>query len=431
MSPELCFQGENLVHWFKARGYRHFDRPVNSEFGNLIQSPEFVAKHSFSPFLQYVKEEKRYKRQEHKTIAKERVIMYASHKDACILTWYAHCLNARLEEFYAQQGLSDCVIAYRALGKGNYDFAAEAHTFAKIYAPVDILAFDITGFFDNLSHSLLKTRLKTILDVETLSSDWYKVYRAVTRFHFVARVDLDAHDILRERLKRRDRTPIASVAELKRHGIKFHPNPMQDRGIPQGTPISSQLSNLYMIDFDQQMHSFATRIGALYRRYSDDILMICEPSVSSEAENVVTRAVASNRLSLNEKKTERSRFDPLSGRDPDRRPAQYLGFTLGVDGVAIRSSSLSRQWRKMRRAIKRTRKVASDAISNGRSNKVYTKSLRRRFTAVPARNFSSYARRSNGAFQGSSVIKNQLRKFERAAEREISALKALERPTEY
>lgn len=91
--------------------------------------------------------------------------MFASHRDACILSYYAWRLNTDLEKAYASQGIGDNVIAYRALGRGNYHFASDVYRFASANAPVAILAYDVTKFFDTLDHSLLKARLRALLEV--------------------------------------------------------------------------------------------------------------------------------------------------------------------------------------------------------------------------------------------------------------------------
>ena len=248
---------------------------------------------------------------------------------------------------------------------------------------------------------------------------------SAARFRFVERSDLDAHAVFGPRLASKSKKPIATIVELKEHGIEFHKNPKGSAGIPQGTPISATLSNLYMIDFDVAARAYCNSIGGMYRRYSDDILVICSPDDASAAEKKISELMAKEALELNPAKTERTSFDAGAGVVPAGRAAQYLGFTLSPDGAAIRASSLSRQWRKMRRAMKRTRKVAEAAIAAGKADKAFTKRLHRRFTALQFRNFSSYARRGAVAFGGGSKITKQVRKFERAAERELASLKAL------
>ena len=237
--------------WFRARQYRHFDRPVGVPFLVKAMNPAYVGTHSFSPLIHYKDETKRYKPDLHKTRAKPRPIMYACHRDSAILGWYAFQLVDLLKAHYEANGLSACAIAYRALGKANYDFAAEAHAFAVANSPCTILAFDVTGFFDNLSHARLKRRLKELLQVSELPRDWYNVFRALTNFRFVTLEELRSNSKLSDRFHRRDGSPIATVAELKDLGVTFQengqqlspPRPPSARGIPQGTPISAVLSN--------------------------------------------------------------------------------------------------------------------------------------------------------------------------------------------
>ena len=46
------------------------------------------------------------------------------------------------------------------------------------------------------------------------------------------------------------------------------------RGIPQGSPISDIIANMYMLDFDQAVKNLSDKRDWYYRRYSDDILLI-------------------------------------------------------------------------------------------------------------------------------------------------------------
>ncbi|MDF1625388.1 MAG: reverse transcriptase/maturase family protein [Parvibaculaceae bacterium] len=427
--------------WFKSRGYRHFDLPVGEKFASKVMDPNFVLQHSFLPLLHYTKSEKRYKKRPKtgmRTITtKDRPIKYASHRDTCILSFYASEMNKLLDAHYDAAGLSDSVLAYRALGRGNYDFSAEVLAFAKSHAPVTILAFDVSSFFDNLDHTLLKRRMKAVLGVTSLPEHWMRVFRAITAFHYVDMEELKANPTFSARLKEKSRDRIASVEELKANGIKFHPNPElgmgHRRGIPQGTPISAAASNLYMIDFDAAARAYCNSIGALYRRYSDDILVICEPARATAAGAKIVDLIKAEKLEISPHKTERTEFTGTGGAMAGKA-AQYLGFALHEAGPAIRESSLARQWRKMRRAMRWTRKIAERNIASGKSTKAHTKRLYRRFTHLKVRddegvrivrNFSSYGRRSAAAFGEDEKISQQIKRFERAALREIEKLKKL------
>ncbi|HEY8358935.1 MAG TPA: reverse transcriptase/maturase family protein [Ramlibacter sp.] len=408
---------------FKPRGYKHFDRGVGQSFVDSTANPDFVAAHVFSPLIHYVKSTKRYKAKKHKVELKPRPIMYASHRDACILARYAASLNKRLDEHYSAQGLTDCVIAYRALGKGNYHFSAEAYQHAVQNAPCTIMAFDVSGFFDNLNHKHLKSRLKTLLGVSSLSSDWHNVFRAVTRFRYVLLDDLQKHPVFGPRLREKSTAPVGTVAEIKAASIMLRPNGQQfdpprpgEAGIPQGTPISAALSNVFMIEFDEKAKSFCDGIDALYRRYSDDIIVICKPddaaAVQAEIENLMT----AEGLELSKDKTEITQFDIRTPGAPAAREfAQYLGFTYYHGSAGLRPSSISRQWRKLRQALAH----AEGAARKG-SGTLYTRKLRKRFAAIhdlsagaPLRNFPSYARRSATAFGQSRIIKKQVQRLER------------------
>lgn len=425
--------------WFKPRRYRHFDLPVGDSFAQRVQNPDFVRLHSFVPLIHYTKSEKKYKKcpttGARFTSIKDRPIKYASHRDACILSFYANRLNEHLEVYYDESATSECALAYRSLGRGNYDFAAEVYAYACIKAPVVILAFDISSFFDNLDHGLLKKRLKKILKVESLTEDWHRVFRSITAFHYVDMAELRSHPIFGQRLEQKSRDRIASVEELKSEGITFHPNPElaagRRRGIPQGTPISAAASNLYMIDFDASAKAYCDSIGALYRRYSDDILVVCDPAFAVEAEDTIMDLIKAEKVEISPLKTERTSFDGV-GRLSGIRAAQYLGFRLHGTGAAIRENSLARQWRKMRKAIRRTENIAKRQIASGKATKTYTKRLFRRFSHLKVRdadglrtirNFSSYGRRSAEAFGPGEKITRQVKRFEREARKAIEELR--------
>jgi len=412
--------------WFKRRGYRHFDRPVGEGFIRGVLKPDFVRVHSFSPLIHFVKRSRRYKAGQHQTVWKERPIMFASHRDACILSYYASLLNTALEMAYKRDGLGSSVIAYRKLGKGNAAFSAEAYRYALANAPCTILAFDVTDFFGSLDHKQLKQRLKALLGVDELPPDWYQVFKAVTRYHFVDSAALKADEVIGPRYKVRAPLPIASIAEVKARGIPIRPSETwaDRKGIPQGTPVSAVLANLYLYDFDLQMLRFAREAGAFYRRYSDDILFICPPELAKGAEEKIRALLDQDKLTISELKTERTLFDPAT-EEGRARAAQYLGFAFSPAGAVLRASSVSRRWRKLRGAVKRTRKVAAEAAAKGEKFRLTTRKLRRQFSPTGGRNFSSYARRAATAFgaDGAGIVK-QIRRFDRAADAEIRKLRA-------
>jgi hypothetical protein len=87
----------------------------------------------------------------------------------------------------------------------------------------------------------------------------------------------------------------------------------------------------------------------------------------------------------------------------------------------LRSASIGRQWRKLRRSVRKAGKVGGKAVASGKADKIFTKKLRARFTSAGAQNFSSYARRAADALDAPQ-IKKQIRRLERAADRAIRDL---------
>lgn len=371
--------------------------------------------HTWLPLIHYFQYQKGYRPTAGTTELKKRPIMYASHRDACILSFYSTKLTSLLERIYADESLGSNIVGYRKLGQSNFHFSAKALDFAKSTAPCVVLCYDITGFFDHIDHKILKQKLIEILKTDELPRDWYEVFRHVTKYHAVDRETLKSHPIFGPRMKSQAARPIATIRELKSEKITISPNP-EAYGIPQGTPISSSFSNLYLIDVDRSIARICSESGSLYQRYSDDILVICHCGHEKNLHDNLIKLLSEHGLEVSEKKFERVMFDMH-----ENNSFQYLGFQLGPDGAAIRSSSLSRQWRKLKRSISATRKIGAAAIAAGAANQVYTKRLRRRFSPIGVRSFSLYARRAASVL-GQQKIHRQIRRLERAADRAIRDL---------
>jgi RNA-directed DNA polymerase len=215
---------------------------------------------------------------------------------------------------------------------------------------------------------------------------------------------------------------IGTVNEIIEAGITITKNP-NAFGIPQGTPISSVFSNVYLLDFDRKLLATCTALGALYQRYSDDILVICPLGNEAEISAIVEHCLKEHGLKLADGKTDQQLFDTKAPTS-----YQYLGFNVSPEGAIIRPSSLARQWRKAKRAIRIAEQTGLEAISKGKADKIYVAKLRRRFSPVGARNFSSYARRADKAF-GSNKISRQISRLERKVDSEIRALQQHSRST--
>ena len=184
-------------------------------------------------------------------------------------------------------------------------------------------------------------------------------------------------------------------------------------GIPQGSPLSSVLSNIYLIDFDKMMHEKAKEEGFIYRRYCDDILIISETNKADELQKfAIARILKDHGLEIQPMKVEIIDFHynsrkqirgfkrekgklsiPVtSDANNEQRfykSLQYLGFEFNGQDIFIRSSSLSKYFRKMKGRIDKTVKMAYSP--NGKLDKVFKRQLFERYSHMGDRNFISYA----------------------------------------
>lgn len=343
--------------WYRLR----FDCPISEADGERYASdPEKVAVHAFFPFLSYVKVSPRYRKVEHKAKPKERPIRYASHLDTAIYRHYAHYLSAAYEDLLAREGLQQCVVAYRKLDKSNVDLAVEVFAIIQAHlknkGPCFALCIDIEDFFESLDHKKLKARWQELLSVARLPKDHYNVFKSVARYAYVEREKL--FDLFAG-VDPAGRRRICSAREFRE---KVRKRSAQDRGlvevnrsgkgVPQGSPISAVLSNLYMIPFDKAVNRLCTDNGCHYRRYSDDSILVGPVGLEDGALSLLRDQLQAQGLRMNERKTELRHFRPLSGGcEAQEGPLQYLGLTYDGEKVLLRSSTVSRYHRKLRKYI--------------------------------------------------------------------------------
>lgn len=398
--------------WYKSRGYVHFDNRVPRDVAlNCVSNPKNITKHSFWPFLKNSQSTPQYKSHLKKTVNKDRPIMYASHIDSHIYSWYTQLLSERYEARIKDTELDRSVLAYRALGLSNINFAKDVFDEIEKRESCTALAFDISKFFDTIDHENLKLSWCRLLGIENskLPEDHYKVFKSITRYSYISMGDIyEKLDVDRNDLKKRSR--ICSPHEFRtklKSGLETNQN---SYGIPQGSPISALLSNIFLWNFDIIMSEYALEIGGIYRRYCDDILWICPIEKSDEVSQKVEQEIQNcgSGLEINDGKTQKSEFireDGVLRCTPQTQPLQYLGFIFDGQNRLIRSQTISRYYRRMTRAIYFIQKAA-DKYSQGKV--IYRKGLYERFTHLGKRNFIRYAYRAS-KIMDSTKIKSQTR----------------------
>ena len=116
----------------------------------------------------------------------------------------------------------------------------------------------------------------------------------------------------------------AAVEETDKRGNKKRMTRNRDekRGIPQGSPISPLLSNIYMRRFvlGWQKLGYAERYKARIVNYADDFVICCQGH-GIEAMQVMRQLIGRLRLTINEEKTHYCRVP--------RQHFDFLGYTFG------------------------------------------------------------------------------------------------------
>ncbi|WP_211441956.1 antiviral reverse transcriptase Drt2 [Collimonas humicola] len=408
--------------WFRHRGYPHFDHPISfREAKRIVKDPEQVARHSFYPFVEFSIQTFKVKRNKItdkvERVGKTRPIAYASHVDCHIYSYYAFRISKLYEKWIRSNNLDESVLAFRSLGKSNVHFAANAFDAIRKLGNCYVVALDITGFFDNLDHKILKNSWADVLDESALPPDHYAVFKSLTKFATVNKgalyealgISLNNHKSSPKRLC----TPEEFRETVRKNNSLVKRN-AEAKGIPQGSPISALLSNIYMRQFDIELHSFASNCGGFYFRYCDDILLIVPPVRKDDVEGFAMDEIAKLNLPINPTKTDRVSFEvSADGQLKGSKPLQYLGFLFDGQRVILRSASLARYSEKMRRGVRIAKatmaKRNSARIVRGDEVKpLFRRKLNSRYTYLGRRNFITYGYAA-ARVMDSQAIRKQLR----------------------
>lgn len=346
---------------------------------------------------------------------KAREIFYAGHLDSLVFGYYSHKLTAAYESKLKANGLDQVVTAYRSIpvkegdlagpNKCNIDFANDVFKFIHDYPEDKFVAitFDITSFFDHLDHKILRDNWMSVLNKEKLPPDHFNIYKNITRFSYVDLIDIfkefqnriitqsrdSSGKLLPEKRKR-----ISKIKYLKNQDAiafctkqefikvksrlvrnrKYVPGKEKEKevrnyGIPQGSPISSVLANIYMQDFDKAINDHVSDLNGIYRRYSDDMVVVCPLEQKESVIDLFQRKIKEFKLTIKDSKTQVFHFKRENevltcGQEFEElinwnKNFIYLGFEFDGETVLLKSGSLSNYYRKMKRTVKRAKHHAS------------------------------------------------------------------------
>jgi hypothetical protein len=410
-----------MKDWLRLRPYLHISPRLGGKnlkatkcyISSYVKKKENIAAHRFSPLLHYKIVDHRYKRDKNNIIeggkvgrsykAKIRPIYYPNHLDAQIFAYYSHLIEKKLKPIYESNvDLNNSVIGYRAIrfdehrNKCTIDFAKEVFDFISTNeaCELSVVCLDITSFFDNLDHKKLKQSWGELFDQKILDIDHYQVFRAVTNASYVDLEELIPliPDFDKQKVSLLKNSKYNSLFKtfpqfrsiIYQHKLlRRYDSKKLKIGIPQGTPISATLSNLYFLNADIEIAKMASTVKGLYRRYSDDILLVL-PTEHIDLAICKIKEIIENDLWL-ELQDKKTIFAHLSRENIDLpwnikvcdwqncvmdKPISYLGFDFDGKNIRIRNSSISKYYRSLKRAIRRRAFYARVQVAKNKSAEI-------------------------------------------------------------
>jgi hypothetical protein len=408
-----------IPEWFKIKGYYHLSPQISGDLKSVsqvvkkIKNSKYVENYAFFPLLHVNIKERKYKKHPNikdvrchsyfdkgkfeKTV-KIRPLHYANHTDALIFSYYAFELQKRYElNLKENNDLSDCITAYRKIpvvnsikNKGSIDFAHDAFQEIKKRTLENnecaVLAFDIKSFFSSLNHQFIEDKWKELMNLEVLPKDHKNVLNAATEFSFLYKNDLKKYRSHSSKRTHFDEKRLSKIRNqngfkayfespkefresVKNGDIRLYKNQFRSKetkemiGIPQGLPISAILANLYLLDFDKTIfNSLVVNENCYYRRYSDDIVIVCNQNQIENVKLIVENEMKKCKVIISTEKTETFLFNQINGKiNPSKLidgkwinglPFIYLGFEFYGDKTLIKSTNLSKFYRRMIYAVK-------------------------------------------------------------------------------
>ena len=425
-SNQMCQAWVDFVkHHNDTKPYAHFDLRVSLSMPSIrkyVMDRTKIVTHSFYPFIHFEKKNSRYGKKGPK---KPRELYYCSHLDRCVYQRYAFLLNYQYNIWACENNIDDVAIAYRDnLGKNNIDFAKDAFDAIRSFPQCFILVGDFTNFFDNLEHQYLKKMMCEVLGVERLPQDYFSVFKNITRFS-----SWDWKDIVKAageniaergvRKKINSKETVLTKEQFQKNKKDIKKN-ISGVGVPQGSPISAVLSNIYMIKFDKDIKRYVTSKGGIYMRYSDDFIIVLPYERDAEIADFTSYIFSyvesmKGLIDLQKEKTSCYTYkDEVIYEGDQPSSINYLGFLFDGKSIRIRPRAITKYYYRMRRK----------AHTIGRSN--WTSSKGRRISAkelysIYSRNdekqtFIDYARKAKGILklndqEANALIKHHKRKI--------------------
>ena len=428
--------------WYKLKRYPHIGEPLTIKdykwVKEYVENEESIKKHSFLPLIHKCLVKRKFRANTVNVVRnkkgerirfidkpKIRHIYYASHLDSIVFSYYNYILSNAYEKLIQKKRFNDSIVAYRKLAlenelnknKCNIDFAKSTFEFIKKNESKKMSAIvaDVTAFFDNLDHGILKKQWCKVLGNCTLPPDHFNVFKALTNIKYVESdqlfnsykgtmlVERGVPNSSREKevkritiksnryFKEKKAIAYCTKREFLQNNLNLVISAKNKIGIPQGSPISATLANVYMLDFDEEVYNFIDSINGYYQRYSDDLIIICEQQFENQVLKFIRDKIKNlAKLEIHPSKTTLYRFEDVDGvfkgfeidevskEHNYNKTLEYLGFKFDGQKVLIKDSGFSKYYRLMKRSFKKSTSLA--LYSKNPDKSLFKSRLYKRFT---------------------------------------------------
>ena len=190
-----------------------------------------------------------------------------------------------------------------------------------------VAKFDISAFFDNINHLLLKKALQNELIDNHI-------------------IDLLMKSIMVNTVNEQKNSKSIPVFDIKK-----------DKGVPQGIIVGNALAEIFAQQLDEDFKSLESK-GASYHRFVDDILVFYNSNLISDAdlEKTAKAIVTKYKLEFQESKTKIGK-SVSTGFD-------FLGFVFCRDKISITEEVFKKKINKVERVIFDFYRSSSNKIKN-------------------------------------------------------------------
>jgi len=421
----------------KYKNYLHFDNKMS--ISTAKEYLKNIDNHQYLPFITYKKDKNKWDKN-HIKLDESRTISICSHKDRYVYQYYNELISSKYEKFLSNKKYKNCICAYRSKkGKSNIDYAKKALDYIKESDNCRVFIGDISKFFDNLDHKILKNNLKNVLNIDEIDNNMYKMLKSLEKASYIEAEDINEYYKMKgifirdnqeniyfsisQYLKNKNQNTIINQKWFK--DLKFiYLKPSKEelknkmKGIVQGAPISGTLSNIYMISIDEEIYNIVSKYNGIYYRYCDDFIIAIKDITKEKFMNLVDEV--KNIINLNKLEIKNDKIQLFEYKDKkvineinNKNFIQFLGFELrsNSNNLYIRQKTLDKQKNKIlkdSRQIKKYKDInilfEEEEFGLEKITKVYRQKNYERLKNVKTKN---YKKHTFGTYISKSYVKTK------------------------